>query len=88
MTSGFFVARASESEFATTLDWENNVRENLFDLTLSSQNKAVASLFSKELVRFLSFSQSFKEDREIILVSKLFKLDPPFNLSHGPVEAH
>lgn len=87
MISGSLVCRASDvSGWLSTLDWEDDVGEHFFDLPLASDDHSVASLLSQELVRLLGFSETFKEDRKVKLVTELFEFDPPFDLAGGSVE--
>jgi hypothetical protein len=71
-----------------TFEWEDDVWKNFFDFSFTTQDHSDTALFSQKFVWLGPFPQTLQEDREIVLVSELFWLQPPFHGSDSSIEVH
>lgn len=93
--SWLLVDRASELTKVVTLDRNDELWKDSQYLVWVSLHQLLCSLNSQEFIRLLSLSETFKENREIEMIVKVFGFQLPSQLSHficylsgGSLEAH
>lgn len=77
--------RIVTSNLKLTLDWDDQLRDNGQDLRATLLEHVEDTLNGEETVGVVLFTDTLEEDREVMMVVKLFNVDLPVNFVLGSV---